>query len=168
MIVSIHILFGFPPFFYRRAKMRRWPAGVPVGKSRHIREAKDVLFLGPPGVGKTHLAQGIGHEAIHQNFLVLYRFIFDPGARLPQITLGICMFDLGNCCRFNITSAFRQQSEQFGFHIMPRLLRVVSNSHSKQLVHIRAKSAVGQMRVQNCDKLRPSGNAAFQFKIMLK
>jgi SpoVK/Ycf46/Vps4 family AAA+-type ATPase len=78
MIVSIHILFGFPPFFYRRAKMRRWPAGAPVGKSRHIREAKDVLFLGPPGVGKTHLAQGIGYEAIRQNFLMLYPITFKP------------------------------------------------------------------------------------------
>jgi DNA replication protein DnaC len=36
-----------------------------------------VLFLGPPGVGKTHLAQAIGYEAIRQNFLVLYRSIFD-------------------------------------------------------------------------------------------
>lgn len=36
-----------------------------------------VLFLGPPGVGKTHLAQAIGYEAIRQNFQVLYRSIFD-------------------------------------------------------------------------------------------
>lgn len=42
-----------------------------------IRKATDVLFIGPPGVGKTHLAQGIGYEAIKMGFVVLYRSIFD-------------------------------------------------------------------------------------------
>ena len=36
-----------------------------------------MLFLGPPGVGKSHLAQAIGYEAIRQNFQVLYRSVFD-------------------------------------------------------------------------------------------
>jgi DNA replication protein DnaC len=42
-----------------------------------IRKGTDVLFIGPPGVGKTHLAQAIGYEAIKMNFQVLYRSIFD-------------------------------------------------------------------------------------------
>lgn len=42
-----------------------------------IREARDILFLGPPGVGKSHLAQGIGHTAIRLGFDVYYRSIFD-------------------------------------------------------------------------------------------
>ena len=42
-----------------------------------IRKTTDVFFVGPPGVGKTHLAQAIGYEAIKMNFHVLYRSIFD-------------------------------------------------------------------------------------------
>lgn len=42
-----------------------------------IRAKTDVLFIGPPGVGKTHLAQAIGYEAIKQGFVVCYRSIFD-------------------------------------------------------------------------------------------
>ena len=48
-----------------------------LAAGQFIAEAADVLFLGPPGLGKTHLAQAIGYEAIRQNFLVLYRSIFD-------------------------------------------------------------------------------------------
>jgi len=34
---------------------------------------EDGLFLGPPGSGKSHLAQAIGHAAIQQGYRVLYR-----------------------------------------------------------------------------------------------
>jgi DNA replication protein DnaC len=44
---------------------------------RFIREARDVLLLGPPGVGKSFLVQAIGYQAIKQGFTVLYRSIFD-------------------------------------------------------------------------------------------
>jgi len=43
----------------------------------YLRENLDILFVGPPGVGKTHLAQALGYEAIKQGKEVLYRSIFD-------------------------------------------------------------------------------------------
>lgn len=42
-----------------------------------IRQQRDVLFVGPPGVGKSHLVQAIGYQAIHMGFTVRYRSIFD-------------------------------------------------------------------------------------------
>ena len=44
---------------------------------RFIREARDVLLLGAPGLGKSFLCQAIGFQAIKQGFVVLYRSIFD-------------------------------------------------------------------------------------------
>ena len=42
-----------------------------------IRNHTDILFIGPPGVGKSHLGQAIAYEAIKMGFVVLYRSIFD-------------------------------------------------------------------------------------------
>ena len=38
-----------------------------------IAKHEDALFLGPPGTGKSHLAQAIGMSAIQQGYRVLYR-----------------------------------------------------------------------------------------------
>ena len=39
---------------------------------RFVRNAENVVFLGPPGVGKTHLAIGLGIEAIKAGFKVYF------------------------------------------------------------------------------------------------
>jgi DNA replication protein DnaC len=51
---------------------------------RFVHEARDVLFVGPPGVGKSHLAQALGHRAILAGFVVLYRSVFDTVRELLQ------------------------------------------------------------------------------------
>ena len=48
-----------------------------LASGRFIREARDVLWLGPPGVGKSFLVQAIGYQALKMGFAVLYRSIFD-------------------------------------------------------------------------------------------
>ena len=44
---------------------------------RFIRERRDALLVGPPGTGKSHLAQAIGAAAIRSGYTVFYRSIFD-------------------------------------------------------------------------------------------
>lgn len=48
-----------------------------LATGRFCENAEDVLFIGPPGVGKSHLAQAIGYELIKSGKSVLYRSIFD-------------------------------------------------------------------------------------------
>jgi DNA replication protein DnaC len=48
-----------------------------LASCRFIREARDCLWLGPPGTGKSFLCQAIGYQAIKMGFVVLYRSIFD-------------------------------------------------------------------------------------------
>jgi len=53
-----------------------------LAAGRFVDEARDVLLIGPPGVGKSHLAQAIGAEVIKRGKSVLYRSIFDVVAEL--------------------------------------------------------------------------------------
>jgi DNA replication protein DnaC len=42
-----------------------------------VRKHRDAIIVGPPGVGKSHLAQSIGYQLIRDGLTVYYRSIFD-------------------------------------------------------------------------------------------
>jgi len=55
-----------------------------LAAGQFIREGRDVLLIGPPGVGKSHLAQAIGYQALKNGCGVLYRSIFDLVRELKE------------------------------------------------------------------------------------
>ena len=59
-----------------------------LATGRFIAQREDALFLGPPGTGKSHLAQAIGHAAIQQGFRVIYREAHALLEELAEATAG--------------------------------------------------------------------------------
>ena len=55
-----------------------------LATGRYLEQGRDILMVGPPGVGKSHLAQALGYEAVLQGRSVLYRSIFDAVADLME------------------------------------------------------------------------------------
>ena len=58
-----------------------------LATARFVTQHEDALFLGPPGTGKSHVAQAIGHAAIQQGHRVLYREAHVLLEDLAQATL---------------------------------------------------------------------------------
>lgn len=48
-----------------------------LASGEFVRHRRDVLLAGPPGVGKSHLAQAVGRQLIRSGVTVFYRSIFD-------------------------------------------------------------------------------------------
>lgn len=55
-----------------------------LATGRFLDQTEDILLIGPPGVGKSHLAQAIGYQLIKLGKTVLYRSIFDAVDQLRQ------------------------------------------------------------------------------------
>jgi DNA replication protein DnaC len=62
--------FGFNPCINKQQIKKLATAGF-------VAQTQNILLIGPPGVGKTHLSVALGIEAIQKGFSVLYRSVFD-------------------------------------------------------------------------------------------
>ncbi len=60
---------------FNRSVKRKQIHDLAAGK--FLREGRGVLICGPPGTGKSHIVQAIGHHLIRSGHTVLYRSIFD-------------------------------------------------------------------------------------------
>src|SRR5213592_606447 len=65
-----------------------------LATARFIAQREDALFLGPPGTGKSHLAQAIGRAAILQGYRVTYREAHTPLEVIADATLDGTRKDL--------------------------------------------------------------------------
>ena len=69
--------FGFNPSINRQQIKK-------LATSAFVANRENILMIGPPGVGKTHLATAFSIEAIHKGFSVLYRSIFDMAVDIAK------------------------------------------------------------------------------------
>lgn len=69
--------FGFNPSIPKRRIME-------LATTRFVTSASNILMVGPPGVGKTHLAVALGMNAILQGYTVAYRSAFDLADELAE------------------------------------------------------------------------------------
>ena len=59
-----------------------------LATARFVAQREDALLIGPPGTGKSHIAQAIGHAAIQQGYRVLYREAHTFLEELAEATLA--------------------------------------------------------------------------------
>lgn len=56
-----------------------------LANSSFVYKAQNILFIGPPGVGKSHLSIALGIAAIHNGYTVTYKSAFDLVQELLEL-----------------------------------------------------------------------------------
>src|SRR5437899_1344311 len=65
-----------------------------LASGQFIRQRRDLLLVGPPGLGKSHLVQAIGYHAIKAGFVVIYESIFEL---VRQLQAEVSPAELNRC-----------------------------------------------------------------------
>lgn len=58
-----------------------------LGTCRYLETATNVLLIGPPGVGKTHIATGLGHAAVAAGYRTYFTSAADLAARCHRAAI---------------------------------------------------------------------------------
>ncbi len=58
-----------------------------LGTCRYLETATNVLLMGPPGVGKTHIATGLGHAAVQAGYRTYFTSAADLAARCHRAAI---------------------------------------------------------------------------------
>ena len=58
-----------------------------LGTCRYLETATNVLLIGPPGVGKTHIATGLGHAAVTAGYRTYFTSAADLAARCHRAAI---------------------------------------------------------------------------------
>jgi len=58
-----------------------------LGTCRYLETATNVLLIGPPGVGKTHIATGLGHAAVQAGYRTYFTSAADLAARCHRAAI---------------------------------------------------------------------------------
>ena len=75
---------GFDFNFNRKIDRRQL---FDLATGRFVSQREDALFLGPPGTGKSHIAQALGHAVLLQGYPVVYREAHVLLEELADVTL---------------------------------------------------------------------------------
>ncbi|WJJ93342.1 ATP-binding protein [Neopusillimonas aromaticivorans] len=95
-----------------------------------IDNRENVVFIGPPGVGKTHLAIGIGQKAIQAGYKVLFRTALDLVEDLELAEMkGELKKRISQLAKFDMLII-----DELGYLVQPDLFILAENDRSTRRV----------------------------------